>query len=88
LLKFDFELITVSSCLRIWLEIVRDHPVPDLAQIDFLVTTSVRGSAVRHDLIDRWDLANKMIVINQGGDDLRGKAAPFSEERLFFGRLG
>jgi hypothetical protein len=28
--SFDFGLITVSSCLRIWLETVRDHPVPTL----------------------------------------------------------
>ena len=30
LLSFDFGLTTLSSCFRIWLETVRDHPVPTL----------------------------------------------------------
>ena len=33
LVSFDFGLTTVSSCLRIWLETVRDHPVPTLPRI-------------------------------------------------------
>ena len=30
LVSLDFGLTTVSSCFRIWLETVRDHPVPTL----------------------------------------------------------
>jgi hypothetical protein len=30
LVSFDFGLTTVSSCFLIWLETVRDHPVPTL----------------------------------------------------------
>lgn len=30
LVSFDFGLTTVSSCLRIWLDTVRDQPVPTL----------------------------------------------------------
>jgi hypothetical protein len=32
--SLDLGLTTVSSCLRIWLEAVRDHPGPDLPHVD------------------------------------------------------
>ena len=32
LVSFDFGLTTVSSCFLIWLETVRDQPVPTLAR--------------------------------------------------------
>ena len=34
LVSFVFGLTTVSSCFLIWLETVRDQPVPNLAHVD------------------------------------------------------
>ena len=58
--SLDFGLTTVSSCFLIWLETVRDHPVPDLAHIigqvlAFLLSEVKRGDAcgIFHEANDR-----------------------------------